>query len=119
MSSRVDPAVVEALRMHQPAGVRADDVDDLRTKRDRKQAVQRMRKAWGSAAARSLEELHEAQLELGRLLADGSTDVFAQRDVVVERRRALDREIEASRSAIAADGSTGTGRHVQDRLFGS
>ncbi len=118
MSSRVDPAVVEALRMHQPAGVRADDVDDLRTKRDRKQAVHKMRKAWGSAAARSLEELHEAQLELGRLLADSSADVFAQRDVVVERRRALDREIESSRSAIAAEGATGTGRHVLDRLFG-
>ncbi len=118
MSSRVDPAVVEALRMHQPAGVRADDVDDLRTSRDRKKAVLKMRRAWGASAARCLEELHAAQLELGSLLADGSVDVFAQRDVVVERRRALDREIEASRSAIAFDGATGTGRHVLDRLFG-
>lgn len=118
MSSRVDPAVVEALRMHQPTGVRADDVDELRTRRDRKKAVLKMRRAWGAGAARCLEELHAAQLELGRLLADGSADVFAQRDVVVERRRALDREIEASRSAIDFDGTTGTGRHVLDRLFG-
>ncbi|MFP3881385.1 MAG: hypothetical protein ACLFRT_12045 [Actinomycetota bacterium] len=118
MPSRVDPAVVEALRMHQPTGVRADDVKDLQTKRDRKSAINKMRRAWGSEAARSLEALQEAQIELGRLLSTGSAEAFQQRDVVIERRRALDREIEASRSSVKADAATGTGRHVLSRFFG-
>lgn len=118
MPSRVDPAVVEALRMHQPTGVRADDINDLQTKRERRKAVHNMRRAWGSAAAQCLEALQESQIELGRLLSTGSAEAFRQRDVVIERRRALDREIEASRSSVTADASTGTGRHVLDRLFG-
>lgn len=117
MPSRVDPAVVQALQLHQPTGVRADDIVHLRTNRERRLAVRRMRKAWGSDAARSLEQLHDAQIELGRLLASKSADAFQQRDIVIERRRALDREIEAQRSAVGADMARGAGRHVLDRLF--
>ena len=72
MPSRLDHAVVEALRLHQPAGVRADDLVELRSRRERKVAAIRMRKAWGPNAALALEALQEAQLELGRLLATGS-----------------------------------------------
>lgn len=119
MRSRVDPAVVEALLLHQPTGVRSDDIAELRTNRERKKAVKRMRKTWGAGAARSLELLQEAQIEFGRLLAAGSSSAFSQRDLVVERRRALDREIEVARRATHRDGpGDGTGRYVLDRLFG-
>lgn len=119
MRSRVDPAVVEALLLHQPTGVRTDDRAELQTRRERKKAIERMRETWGAGAAGSLVLLQQAQIELGRLLAAGSASALSQRDLVIERRRALDRAIEVARRASHQDGpGLGAGRYVLDRLFG-
>ncbi len=117
MYSRLDPAVVEALQLRQTLTSETGDTKDPRTRKAQRRAVRQMRVIWGGDAARSLERLYEAQSELGRLFIANSPEVFTQRDIVMERRRALDREIEMRRAKIGANGVTGTGRYIRDRIY--